>query len=317
MATPPILDDAAPGDAPDADADALLAWPEICDLMNLQAPDAWRPRHAAVLAVRRRAQDEGGLDGRPADLFSFLAKESRDLRSASARAALEALGDVIHAGFSPRKTRTWSSRASWRARRTSSSSSRRPRGARPPRPRDDRRRGRARRRRRALRGRLEGARKTLAAETATRLLAAGADAPPGGARAGPPRVERRPCRWRRATAPLATALLRALAPAPDRDAFAEGGGGARRATRRRSSRCASPPSPSAPATSAFRSASATRPPSSAKSTRGTSPYPGRRECRQAARGRGELARRQLDGAARFHALTAHGASPPAGLKTLL
>ena len=101
MATPPILDDAAPGDAPDADADALLAWPEICDLMNLQAPDAWRPRHAAVLAVRRRAQDEGGLDGRPADLFSFLAKESRDLRSASARAALEALGDVIHAGFSP------------------------------------------------------------------------------------------------------------------------------------------------------------------------------------------------------------------------
>ena len=59
MATPPILDDAAPGDAPDADADALLAWPEICDLMNLQAPDAWRPRHAAVLAVRRRARDEG------------------------------------------------------------------------------------------------------------------------------------------------------------------------------------------------------------------------------------------------------------------
>ena len=101
MATPPILDDAAPGDAPDADADALLTWPEICDLMNLQAPDAWRPRHAAVLAVRRRARDEGGLDGRPPDLFSFLAKESRDLRSASARAALEALGDVIHAGFSP------------------------------------------------------------------------------------------------------------------------------------------------------------------------------------------------------------------------
>ena len=91
MATPPILDDAAPGDAPDADADALLAWPEICDLMNLQAPDAWRPRHAAVLAVRRRAQDEGGLDGRPPDLFSFLAKESRDLRSAS-EASAAALG---------------------------------------------------------------------------------------------------------------------------------------------------------------------------------------------------------------------------------
>ena len=71
MATPPILDDAAPGDAPDADADALLTWPEICDLMNLQAPDAWRPRHAAVLAVRRRARDEGGLDGRPPDLFSL------------------------------------------------------------------------------------------------------------------------------------------------------------------------------------------------------------------------------------------------------
>ena len=53
MATPPILDDAAPGDAPDADADALLTWPEICDLMNLQAPDAWRPRHVAVLAVTR------------------------------------------------------------------------------------------------------------------------------------------------------------------------------------------------------------------------------------------------------------------------
>ena len=51
MATPPILDDAAPGDAPDADADALLAWPEICDLMNLQAPDAWRPRHAAAGAA--------------------------------------------------------------------------------------------------------------------------------------------------------------------------------------------------------------------------------------------------------------------------
>ena len=101
MATPPILDDAAPGDAPDADADALLAWPEICDLMNLQAPDAWRPRHAAVLAVRRRARDEGGLDGRPPDLFSFLAKESRDLRSASARAALEALGDLLHAGAPP------------------------------------------------------------------------------------------------------------------------------------------------------------------------------------------------------------------------
>ena len=101
MATPPILDDAAPGDAPDADADALLAWPEICDLMNLQAPDAWRPRHAAVLAVRRRARDEGGLDGRPPDLFSFLAKESRDLRSASARAALEALGDLLCAGAPP------------------------------------------------------------------------------------------------------------------------------------------------------------------------------------------------------------------------
>ena len=101
MATPPILDDAAPGDAPDADADALLAWPEICDLMNLQAPDAWRPRHAAVLAVRRRARDEGGLDGRPPDLFSFLAKESRDLRSASARAALEALGDLLLAGVPP------------------------------------------------------------------------------------------------------------------------------------------------------------------------------------------------------------------------
>ena len=101
MATPPILDDAAPGDAPDADADALLAWPEICDLMNLQAPDAWRLRHAAVLAVRRRARDEGGLDGRPPDLFSFLAKESRDLRSASARAALEALGDLLHAGAPP------------------------------------------------------------------------------------------------------------------------------------------------------------------------------------------------------------------------
>ena len=121
MATPPpqILDDAAtpPGGALPAmapqildatpptddepDADALLAWPEICDLMNLQAPDAWRPRHAAVLAVRRRARDEGGLDGRPPDLFSFLAKESRDLRSASARAALEALGDLLHAGAPP------------------------------------------------------------------------------------------------------------------------------------------------------------------------------------------------------------------------
>ena len=106
MATPPqILDDAAsPGTPPtddEPDADALLAWPEICDLMNLQAPDAWRPRHAAVLAVRRRARDEGGLDGRPPDLFSFLAKESRDLRSASARAALEALGDLLLAGVPP------------------------------------------------------------------------------------------------------------------------------------------------------------------------------------------------------------------------
>ena len=100
MATPQILDATPPTDD-EPDADALLAWPEICDLMNLQAPDAWRPRHAAVLAVRRRARDEGGLDGRPPDLFSFLARESRDLRSASARAALEALGDVIHAGFSP------------------------------------------------------------------------------------------------------------------------------------------------------------------------------------------------------------------------
>ena len=64
MATPQILDATPPTDD-EPDADALLAWPEICDLMNLQAPDAWRPRHAAVLAVRRRAQDEGGLDGRP------------------------------------------------------------------------------------------------------------------------------------------------------------------------------------------------------------------------------------------------------------
>ena len=80
MATPPILDDAAPGDAPDADADALLAWPEICDLMNLQAPDAWRPRQ------RLPAVGAGPAAGRPrrpaAGLFSFLAKESRDLRSA-------------------------------------------------------------------------------------------------------------------------------------------------------------------------------------------------------------------------------------------
>ena len=54
MATPPILDDAAPGDAPDADADALLAWPEICDLMNLQAPDACAPRVIAVRAGPKR-----------------------------------------------------------------------------------------------------------------------------------------------------------------------------------------------------------------------------------------------------------------------
>ena len=53
------------------------------------------------MAVRRRARDEGGLDGRPPDLFSFLSKESRDLRSASARAALEALGDLLLAGVPP------------------------------------------------------------------------------------------------------------------------------------------------------------------------------------------------------------------------
>ena len=218
MATPPILDDAAPGDAPDADADALLAWPEICDLMNLQAPDAWRPRHAAVLAVRRRAQDEGGLDGRPPDLFSFLAKESRDLRSASARAALEALGDVIHAGFSPAEdadvvVASLLARATHELKFLAAA---------------------ARRALHALAATGDAAaldavvahcaagskaRKTLAAETATRLLLAGAEAPPGGARwTATCRAALQVSTRDRAAA---TALLRALAPAPDRDAFAE------------------------------------------------------------------------------------------------
>ena len=53
MATPPQILDATPPTDDEPDADALLAWPEICDLMNLQAPDAWRPRHVAVLAVTR------------------------------------------------------------------------------------------------------------------------------------------------------------------------------------------------------------------------------------------------------------------------
>ena len=220
MATPPILDDAAPGDAPDADADALLAWPEICDLMNLQAPDAWRPRHAAVLAVRRRARDEGGLDGRPPDLFSFLAKESRDLRSASARAALEALGDLLLAGVPPATAEdaeavvaSLLARATHELKFLAAA---------------------ARRALHALAATGDAAaldavvahcaagskaRKTLAAETATRLLAAGADAPVGGARWTATLKAALQVATRDRAA--ATALLRALAPAPDRDAFAE------------------------------------------------------------------------------------------------
>ena len=53
MATPPQILDATPPTDDEPDADALLAWPEICDLMNLQAPDAWRPRHAAVRGEQR------------------------------------------------------------------------------------------------------------------------------------------------------------------------------------------------------------------------------------------------------------------------
>ena len=63
------------------------------------------------------------------------------------------------------------------------------------------------------------ARKTLAAETATRLLLAGAEAPPGGARWTATLKAALQVATRDRAA--ATALLRALAPAPDRDAFAE------------------------------------------------------------------------------------------------
>jgi len=239
MATPQILDDAATQilDAatpptPDAetpptpdgaqddlpDADALLAWTDVSDLMNLSAPDAWRSRQAAVLAVRRRALEEKGLNGRPPDLFAFLARESRDLQSASSRAALDALGDLLHAGPPPaedvgavvacllaRATNElkFIASAARRALHTLAAT------------------GDATSPDAVLAHCAAGskARKTLAAETATRLLSAGVAATPGDARWTATLRAALQVASRDRTA--AAALLRALAPATDRAAFAE------------------------------------------------------------------------------------------------